>query len=71
MPPAAAMSHDDDMNTRIARVETHVGLTEGEGLRGDMNEVKRAVQGLWKHIYIAMGGAALGLWAVEHLFLAK
>jgi hypothetical protein len=36
-----------------------------------MSEVKVAVQGLWKHIYIAMGGAALGLWAIEHLFLQK
>lgn len=62
------MDESHNMHERITVLETHVGKSQDEGLRGDVKDVKKSVQHLWKHIYLSTGGAVVILWVAEHLF---
>lgn len=75
IPPMA----QGQISDRVTRIETIVGDTSDEGIRGeikvlrtDVSQINDSIKNLYKHLYMAVGGAAVGIWVLNQaLVLVK
>lgn len=58
---------EPELRERVMKLETLVGSDAGDGLRGDMKSIKDTLAAMQARIYLAIGGGAALLGAVQLL----